>query len=130
MINNYITPNLYITRDESPIIDLLVDHQEMPTDFENSHVRSFYHGRDFHLALYFPDKKDRGFHMYVVQDFSLHVDDLIILRKIFAELINDGYDFHILKKAHDCTDNMVHMAKTFRAMLNPGLPDSSEDDVN
>ena len=128
METSYITPNLYMTRDESPIIDLLVDHKEMPTDFESSHVLSFYHERNFHLALYFPNQEDRGFHMYVVQDFSVHVDDLIILREIFASLINQGYDFPVLKKAHNQTDNMVHMAKTFRAMLNPGQQDYSETD--
>ncbi len=123
MLTSYITPNLYLTRDESSIIDLLVDHKEMPTDFENSHVLSFYHERNFHLALYFPNQEDRGFHMYVVQDFSMHVDELIILREIFASLISQGYGFPILKKAHDQTDNMVHMAKTFRVMMNPGEQD-------
>jgi len=125
METHYITPNLYITRDESKIIDLLVDVKEMPTDFENSRVFSFYNNRDFHLILFFPDENDRGFHMYVVEDFSLHVDDLIILRGIFAQLISQGYDVHILQKAHNQIDNMVHMAKTFRAMLNPDLPDES-----
>ena len=127
MESHYITPNLYITRDESIIVDLLVDVKEMPKDFDNSCVFSFYNNRDFHLILFFPDEKDRGFHMYVVEDFSIHVDDLIILRGIFAQLISQDYDIHILQKAHNQIDNMVHMAKTFRVMLNPDMLDDPDE---
>lgn len=66
--------------------------------------------------------------MYVVQDFSKHVGDLIILREIFASLIRQGFNFPILKKAHYQTDNIIHMAGTFRAMLNPDEQDHSEND--
>ena len=128
METQYLTPNLYVTRDEEQIIDLLVDHKEMPKNFENNHVLSFYKERDFHLAIYFQNKSDRGFQMYVVRDFSLHVADLVILRDIFSNLIQQGYDIHLLQKAHSQIDNMIHMAKTFRAMMNPGLRDSSEEE--
>ena len=65
--------------------------------------------------------------MYVVEDFSIHVDDLIILRGIFAQLISQDYDIHILQKAHNQIDNMVHMAKTFRVMLNPDMLDDPDE---
>ena len=128
METQHLTPNLYITRDEEQIIDLLVDHNEMPKDFEMNHLLSFYNERDFHIALYFQDKSDRGFQMYVVKDFSLHVADLATLRGIFANLIRQGYDVHMLQKAHAQIDNMIHMAKTFRAMMNPDLLDASEQE--
>ena len=128
MVTHYITPNLYITRDESLIIDMLVDHKEMPKSFESSKVLSFYNDKDFHMALYIKDQADRGFQMYVIEDFSIHVADIIILRGIFTKLMKEGYGHQMLPKACDQLDNMIHMARTFRAMLNPGIPDSSEED--
>ncbi|GAB2767710.1 hypothetical protein GCM10027275_07690 [Rhabdobacter roseus] len=112
-----ITPNIYLTRNESEIIDCLVDHQEMPKDFDENKVVSFFNGKDFHLVLYFPQANDRGFQMYVVRDFSIHVEDLFVLRALFSQLIQQGYSVNILKKAHYRVDHLIHMARTFRAML-------------
>ena len=127
METKYITHNLYVTRNEQQIIDLLVDHHEMPTDFNKSHVISLYSNRDFHLILYFPNESHRGFQMYVVRDFSLHVNDLVILREIFRKLIDDDYGVHMLQKAYSQVENMLYMSKTFRIMMNPDLSNAEDE---
>ena len=94
-----LTPNLYLTRNESEIIDCLVDHHEMPNEFDENHVISFFNDTDLHLVLYFSKQEDRGFQMYVIKDFSVHVDDLILLRELFGRLITDGFSVLVLQKA-------------------------------
>lgn len=119
----YLTSNLSITIDESHIIDCLVDHEEMPVDFENNHVISFYVKSDFYLVLYFPEWKDRGFQMYVVEDFSVNIDDLLYLKEIFSQLLNEGYSTDLLIKAHYRVDSIILMAKTLRAVIHNDLAD-------
>ena len=92
----YLTSNLSITNDENYIVDCLVDHDEMPANFETSHVISFYVATDLYLVLYFPKLDDRGFQMYVVEDFSQNIDDLLFLREMFMQLINEGHNPEIL----------------------------------
>jgi len=122
-----ITPNLLVTRRETDIIDCLTDHNEMPRNFEENQVRSFFVGKDFHLVLYFPQEQDRGFQMFVVRDFSIHVDELFMLRDLLAQLIQQGQNLPMMKKAHYRVDHILRMAHTFRALMhsNEALP---EDD--
>lgn len=122
-----ITPHLLVTRDETQIIDFLTDHNEMPKDFDVNHVRTFFVEKDFHLVLYFPQKQDRGFQMFVVRDFSIHVDELFILRDLFSQLIAQGHNIPMMKKAHYRVDHMIHMAKTFRALMHHEEPLPEDD---
>lgn len=122
-----LTPNLYLTRNESEIIDCLVDHHEMPVEFDENHVISFFNDTDLHLVLYFSKQEDRGFQMYVIKDFSIHVDDMILLRELFGRLITDGFSVLVLQKAQYRIDHIISMSKTFRAMLHKDLADHFED---
>lgn len=119
----YLTSNLSITNDENYIIDCLVDHDTMPANFEASHVISFYAQTDLYLVLYFPQLDDRGFQMYVVEDFSKNVDDLVFLRDMFMQLVNEGHNPEILRKAHYKVDSILHMVKTLRAVIHRDAPD-------
>jgi len=121
-----LTPNLFLTKNEVEIIDCLVDHREMPAKFEENHVISFYNGQDFHLVLYFSELQDRGFHMYVVRDFSVNVEDLILLHQLFGKLISDGLSIHILSKAQNQIDDIIFMTDTFRAMIHNDEPNFFE----
>ena len=123
----YLTSNLSITNDENYIIDCLVDHDEMPVNFEASHVISFYVQTDLYLVLYFPQQDDRGFQMYIVEDFSQNIDDLVFLREMFVQLINEGHNPELLKKAHYKVDTIHHKSKTLRAVIHKDAPDSYED---
>lgn len=116
-----LTPNLYMTSDEIEIIDCLVDHREMPTKLEENHVIPFFNSTDLFLVLYFSKEDDRGFQMYIVRDFSIHVDDLILLRELFGRLIRDGLSVDVLQKAQYRLDNIISMASTFRAMIHKDL---------
>jgi|GEM_PF-691775 hypothetical protein len=125
--NFYITPNLLVTQEETEIIDCLTDHNEMPTDFEESCVRSFFMDKDFHLVLYFPQKEDPGFQMFVIQDFSVHVEELLILRDLFGQLIQQGQNALFMQKAHCVVDDIIQMAHTYKALLH-GRDIMPEDD--
>ena len=122
-----LTPYLSITRRETDIIDCLTDHNEMPYDFEENQVRSFFVGKDFHLVLYFAHVQDRGFQMFIVHDFSIHVDELYILRELLAQLIRQGQNVAMMKKAHYRVDHILHMAHTFRALMHGNTPLPEED---
>lgn len=122
-----LAPNLWITNDESLIIDFLADHDEMPSEFESSHVISFYDKEDLYLVLYFANPEDRGFQMYIVEDFSVNIDQLFYLREIFARLVQEGLNADILRKAHYRVDSILHMAKTLRAVIHKDLADFQED---
>jgi len=122
-----LAPNLWITNDEGLIIDSLADHDEMPSDFESSHVISFYEKEDLYLVLYFSNPEDRGFQMYIVEDFSVNIDQLLYLREIFARLVREGLNADILKKAHYRVDSILRMAKTLRAVIHNDLADFQED---
>lgn len=123
----YLTSNISITNDEEYIIDCLVDRDEMPSNFDMSHVISFYIKTDLYLVLYFPQLEDRGFQMYVIEDFSQNIDDLVFLREMFMQLINEGHNPELLKKAHYRVDSILHMAKTLRAVIYKDAPDYYED---
>ena len=123
----YLTSNISITNDEEYIIDCLVDRDEMPSNFDMSHVISFYIKTDLYLVLYFPQLEDRGFQMYVVDDFSQNIDDLVFLREVFMQLINEGHNPELLKKAHYKVDSILHMAKTLRAVIHKDASDYYED---
>lgn len=122
-----ITPNLYVTRRETDIIDCLTDHNEMPRDFDQNQVRSFFAGIDFHLVLYFSQEQDRGFQMFVVRDFSIHVDELFMLRDLLAQLIQQGKNLAMMKKAHYRVDHILRMAHTFRALMHKNDPLPEDD---
>lgn len=122
-----LTPHLSITRRETDIIDCLTDHNEMPRDFEENQVRSFFVGKDFHLVLYFSHEQDRGFQMFVVHDFSIHMDELRILRDLLAQLIQQGQNVAMMKKAHYRVDHILHMAHTFRALMHSDTTLPEED---
>ena len=122
-----LTPNISITRRETDIIDCLTDHNEMPGDFEENQVRSLKKKKNFHLVLYFAHVQDRGFQMFVVHDFSIHVDELYILRQLLAQLIQQGQNVAMMKKAHYRVDHILHMAQTFRALMHNDTPLSEED---
>jgi hypothetical protein len=125
--NLYLTSNLSITNDENYIVDCLVDHDAMPANFEASHAISFYVHTDLYLVLYFPQMEDRGFQMYVVEDFSQNIDDLVFLREMFMQLINEGHNPELLKKAHYKVDTILHMARTLRAVIHKDATDYYED---
>jgi hypothetical protein len=122
-----LTPNLYLTSNETEIIDCLVDHQEMPVKFEEDHVISFFNATDLFLVLYFSKEDDRGFQMYIVRDFSMHVKDMILLHQLFDRLIIDGLRVSVLQKAQFQIDHIIYMADTFRAMIHKDLANQVED---
>lgn len=122
-----LTPNLYLTSNQTEIIDCLVDHHEMPVKFEEDQVISFFNATDLFLVLYFSKKEDRGFQMYVVRDFSINVNDLILLHQLFDRLIVDGLSVSVLQKAQFQIDNIIYMADTFRAMIHKDLANQIED---
>ena len=64
--------------------------------------------------------------MYVVRDFSVNVEDLIILHQLFAKLITDGLSIHILSKAQNQIDDIIYMTDTFRAMIHKDEPNVFE----
>ena len=122
----YLTAHLSITRNENEIIDCLVDHGEMPANFDASQVTTFYSGEDLHLVLYFAHQYDRGFQMYVIEDFSVHQNELILLRDLFGRMVQEGDGKDIFRQAHYRLDSIVHMAKTLRAVIHKDIQDLGE----
>jgi hypothetical protein len=122
-----LTPNLYLTSNETEIIDCLVDHQEMPAKFEEDRVISFFNATDLFLVLYFSKEDDRGFQMYIIKDFSRNVNDMILLHQLFDKLISDGLRVNILQKAQFQINHIIYMADTFRIMIHKDLADQVED---
>lgn len=118
---NLITPNLYSTRDEVAIVDCLADHNEFPKSLEHNQVVSFFNGEDFHLVLYFANPTDRGFQMYVVRDFSIHVEEMCMLSSSFAQVIRDGSNIHQMAKAKNRVDDLIYMSDTLRAAFGKKL---------
>ncbi|MEZ4902081.1 MAG: hypothetical protein R2822_10165 [Spirosomataceae bacterium] len=95
----YLTSHLYMTNDEVEIIDALIDHHEMPEKFDTNRVISYFEGENFCLVLYFSDMADRGFQKYVVNDFSINVEDMCILSSSLSNMIESGYNVHLLSQA-------------------------------
>lgn len=124
-ISRHLTPNLYVTNNDVEIIDALVDNRAMFKSFSHSQTTSFMRGEDFHLVLFFADDYDRGFTMYVVEDFSVRVDDLLQLAGALQELLNQGYNYKLFHAAKSQVEQMIHMAPTFRAMF--GKKEIEED---
>lgn len=124
----YVGPNLMVTTDELEIIDCLVDHGQMPKDFSRDYVTSFFVEDDLYLVLYFADNQDKGFHLYVIKDFSMNVREMQHLSRIFGGLLESGFNYSMMKQAKDEMDTFIAMAPTFRAMLNkPELEDEYWD---
>ena len=113
----YLTPHMYITNEESEIIDALVDHHEMPKKFDTDKVISYFDGQNFCLVLYFANSQDRGFQMFVVNDFSVNVDELYLLSPSLGSLLQKGISVHLLSQAKNRVDNLIHMSGTFRALF-------------
>lgn len=113
----YLTPHLYMTNEEVAIVDGLVDHQEMPKQFDSNRVITYFEGHDFCLVLYFADLQDRGFQKYVVSDFSVNLEEMYMLSHSLDRMIEEGVNIHLLSQAKNRVDNMIHMSGTFRALF-------------
>jgi len=124
----YLTPNLLMTNDEVAIIDSLIDHAEMPKQFERDSAISYFEGQDFCLVLYFSTLQDRGFQKYIVYDFSVNVEEMCLLSNSLAKMIESGYNVHVLGQAKNKVDNLIHMSGTFRALF--GKKTSEEEFVD
>lgn len=111
-----VTPNLLLTRKDGIVIDALVDHNELPTDWNRDQLISFFSKENFYLVLYFSKYDDKGFQMFIVNDFARNVEDLVILSNTFSELIVRGQTNHLFKKALYRIDNLIYMSNTFRAL--------------
>lgn len=122
-ISRHLTPSLYVTNNDVEIIDALVDNGEMFKSFSQSQVTSFLRGEDFYLVLFFADDYDRGFTMYVVEDFSVRVDDLLQLAGAMQELLRQGYSYKVFSAAKSKVEQMIHMAPTFRAVFGKKEPE-------
>lgn len=123
----YLTPHLYMTNEEVAIIDALIDHHEMPSQFDTNRVISYFEGENFCLVLYFADIHDRGFQKYVVNDFSVNVEDMYILSASLRNMIVSGCNVHLLSQAKNRVDNLIYMSGTFRALF--GKKTLEEDTV-
>lgn len=119
----YVNQNLYISTDEIEIIDLLADNKLMPKNFLKNQVIPFFHNDDFCLVLFFAEAGDKGFHLYVVEDFSINVREMQQLSNVFGDFLADGYNYTMMKQAKDEVDTLVAMAPTFRALLNKPEPE-------
>lgn len=113
----YLTPHLYMTNEEVEIVDALIDHHEMPQKFDSNRVISYFEGENFCLVLYFADLHDRGFQKYVVNDFSVNVEEMCYLSSSLSKMIESGYNIHLLSQARNRVDNMIPMCGTFRALF-------------
>jgi len=118
----YLTPHLYMTNEEVAIIDALVDHQEMLEKFDTNRVITYFEGENFCLVLYFSDLADRGFQQYVVNDFSVNVEEMYILSSSLSNMIESGCNVHLLSQAKNRVDNLIHMSGTFRALFGKKAP--------
>ncbi len=112
------TPNLYITRNDGEIIDMLVDKGLFFKNLSSNQLVSFFNDEDFCLVLYFADDYDRGFQMFVIRDFCVHVDELIALSYTFKNLLKAGYNYKFFSEAKGKIDDAIYLAPTFRVMLN------------
>jgi hypothetical protein len=113
----YVGPNLKVSTDETEIIDCLVDHGQMPKDFGRDYVTSFFVGDDLYLVLYFANCEDKGFHLYIISDFSMNVREMRQLSQVFGRLLDSGFNYSMMKQAKDEMDTFIAMAPTFRALL-------------
>ncbi|MCU0341438.1 MAG: hypothetical protein MUE30_16285 [Spirosomaceae bacterium] len=123
----YLTPHLYMTNEEVGIIDSLIDHQEMPKQFDRDRVISYFEGKDYCLVLYFANQGDRGFQKYVVNNFSVNVEEMCMLSASLSQMIEAGYNVHILSQAKNRVDNLILMSGTFRALFGEK---EKEEEVN
>ncbi|MFN8343862.1 MAG: hypothetical protein U0X91_02600 [Spirosomataceae bacterium] len=122
----YLTPHLYMTNEEVAIVDGLIDHHEMPEKFDNNRVISYFEGENFCLVLYFANTEDRGFQKYVVNDFSVNVEEMYYLSDSFSKMIESGYNIHLLSQARNRVDNLIRMSSTFRALFRKKIPEEAE----
>lgn len=113
----YIIPKLYVTDDEAEIIDLLVDNQQMPKDFSKDCFVSFLRERDFIIALFFAKGDDRGFQLFIVEDFAFNVPTMKILADSFDTLIDEGFNPPMLAIAKGQITEIIAMAATYRLLF-------------
>ncbi len=106
-----------MTNEEVEIVDALIDHHEMPQKFDSNRVISYFEGENFCLVLYFADLHDRGFQKYVVNDFSVNVEEMCYLSSSLSKMIESGYNIHLMSQARNRVDNMIPMCGTFRALF-------------
>ena len=113
----YLTSHLYMTNEEVGIIDNLIDHHEMPKHFDKDKMISYFEGEDFCLVLYFANQQDKGFQKYVVENFSVNVEEMCMLSDTLGKMIAEGYNVQILGQAKNKVDNLIYMSGTFRALF-------------
>ena len=115
-INN-VTDNLSITNNEVEILDLLVDTNNMFYDYSKNKVVSFIHEQDYHLVLYNAQVLDRGFTMYSITNFCEHEADIVLLRNVFNQTIQDGFSDYLMRMAKSKVEDIFYMRDTFRALF-------------
>jgi hypothetical protein len=117
-----ITDNLNVTNNEVKILDLLVDTNNMFYDYSKNKVLAFIHERDYHLVLFNAQENDKGFTMYSVTDFCEHETDLVLLRNVFNNTIQDGFNGYLIRMARSKVEDIFYMTDTFRALFNRPKP--------
>lgn len=120
-----VTNNLSITNNEVVILDLLVDTNNMFYNYSKNKVVSFIHEQDYHLVLYNAKLEDRGFTMYSVENFCEHEEDLVLLRNVFDQTIQDGFNDYLMRMAKSKVEDIFYMRNTFRALFKK--PKSNDD---
>jgi hypothetical protein len=119
-ISNYqfLTPNLFTTVNETEILDYLVDNNQFPKQFNTTQVISFLQNEDFYLILFMvsPEGK-RGFVMYKVFDFSMHLEEMYQLSFMFGELMKTVEDNYPYRMAKYKIEQMIGMASTMRVLF-------------
>ncbi len=96
-----IIPNLYISEDENEIVDLLVDYGLMPQSFSKDQTFAFERIKDFALILFFSSKDDRGFQLFVVEDFRKNKETMYQLAASLEVFIKEGFNPKIINQAKE-----------------------------
>ncbi|WP_144080109.1 hypothetical protein [Flectobacillus major] len=117
MNNQFLTPNLYTTISDVEIIDCLVDFGYMPKDFNQNQVISFVKDENFYLVLFMmTDDGQKGFLMYEILDFTMHVQELYMMSHLFKSLVASNKNNYTYRKAQYKLEEMLGMVPTFRAL--------------
>jgi hypothetical protein len=114
----FLTSNLYTSTNEVEILDALVDNGLFPKQFERTQVFSFLKDEDFYLIIFMVSATGhRGFLMYKVMDFSVHLEELYMLSSTFSGLMKAVEDNYPYRMAKHKIDEIIGMAATFRALF-------------
>lgn len=114
----YLTSNLYTSTNEVEILDILIDNGHLPKHFNSTQVVSFLRDEDFYLILFIVNPNGRkGFLMYKVLDFSIHLEELYMLSATFAGLMQAVEDNYPYRMAKHKVEQIMTMAATFRALF-------------